>query len=576
MWWVFDTETDSSHFDDKGKPTETYIWAWAAVRANGNPHAKVYDGTDFLSMMRFMSQNIKPRDIVFFHNLKWDGYFILYALLEEYGYVNYEGRPKDQPKGSFSTLISGNGVWYKITIKTQRGVVINIQDSLKKLPFKAAKIAKDLKLPVQKGEIDYHKRRIPGDPLSPEDRVYVHNDVKIIAQALYNVFVVNGWDRMTIGSDCLADFKKNHFKNFDKVFPALTYEEESFVRQSYRGGITYVKGGQHEAYNGCVFDATSLYPSVMHSKSGNYYPCGEGVYFEGRPEPTRQYPLFIVEVELTAKVKEGYLPFVNLRNTMFGDKSYMEECDGQTLVFTSVDLELLYKHYDIKNIVFKHGYYYHANIGMFDHYIDYYFDLKYKADKEDNAVMRYISKLFLNNLYGKFATRIDKVNALPTGIANDKVTFSKYTDTADGVYSPVGVFVTAYGRANLLDNVQRNWDVFDYCDTDSIHLHCSPKEANLPHIGRELCEWKLESCWDKARFVRQKTYVESVIWDDKHGEHQPELEFKCAGATPEVKELFTWENFKLGLELEACKPTPKKCKGGVVLVKGPFHIREAL
>lgn len=573
MWWVFDTETDASHFDDKGKPTETYIWAWAAVRANGNTNARVYDGSDFLSMMRFMSKNIKPRDVVFFHNLKFDGYFILYALLEDYGYQNYQGSPKDQPNGTFSTLISGNGVWYKITIKTQKGAVINIQDSLKKLPFKAEKIAKDLKLPVEKGRIDYEKRRIAGAPLTPEDRKYVHDDVRIIAQALYNVFIVNGWDRMTIGSDCLADFKNNHFKNFDDTFPQLSYEEETFVRQSYRGGITYVKGGQHEAYNGCVFDATSLYPSVMHSKSGNYYPYGEGIPFEGIPQPTKEYPLYIVEAVVTATVKPNHLPFVNLRNTMFGDKAYMEKCEDQVLVLTSVDLELLHKHYDISAIKYTRGYYYRAKIGMFDHYINHYFEMKYKADKEGNAVLRLISKLFLNNLYGKFATRIDKVNAMPDGIVNDKVTFTKYNDTSDGIYSPVGVFVTAYGRADLLDIVHRNWKYFEYCDTDSGHFSCPPDMVDIPRKGRELCEWKLESCWDKARFVRQKTYVESIIWDDKHGAHAPELEFKCAGATPDVKKLFTWGNFKMGLKLENCKKMPRKCKGGIVLVNGPFQIR---
>ena len=571
-WWVMDTETDASHFHN-GKPTETYVWAWAATRADGNENSPVYDGSDFRSMMVFMSKHIKPRDTVFFHNLRWDGYFILFGLLADYGYVSYAGPPKGQPKGSVNVLISGNGVWYKMRIVTMKGAVINIQDSFKKLPFSAAKIAKDLKLPMMKGRIDYHKRRIPGDALSPEDRAYVHDDVRIIALALHQVFIKNGLTKMTIGSDCLNDFKENHFRNFDKVFPKLSYEEETFVRGAYRGGITWVKGGQHEAYNGCVFDATSLYPSVMHSKSGNIYPCGEGIPFEGTPSPTKDHPLFIVEVTITATVKPDHLPFVNLRNTLFGDKSYMEKFDAHTITLTSVDLELLFKQYDVTSIEYHSGYYYHANIGFFDHYIDHYFAMKDRASVEGNAVLRLIAKLFLNNLYGKFATRIDKINALPAGIVSDKVTFVKEEETSDGVYAPVGVFVTAYGRAALIELVQRNWKYFEYCDTDSIHLSCPAEMADVPRKGTGLCEWKLESRWRKARFVRQKTYVEQVIWDDKRGYHEPEFDYKCAGATPEVKALFTWENFRIGLRLEKCKPMPKKCKGGIVLVKGPFQIR---
>jgi hypothetical protein len=54
-----------------------------------------------------------------------------------------------------------------------------------------------------------------------------------------------------------------------------------------------------------------------------------------------------------------------------------------------------------------------ASVGMFDKYIDKWTANKIKAAKEGNKGLRYISKLFLNSLYGKFGTDIRLVNKVP-------------------------------------------------------------------------------------------------------------------------------------------------------------------
>lgn len=579
MYWVADFETDASHFDKNGKPILTYVWGWKLTRVNGNERSLMYTGSDIKSFLVTCSRLTRKNDIVYFHNLKFDGKFIIDYLIRVCRFVRSDEYPDKMPKGSFRTFISGLGVWYSITIKDLKGNVITINDSLKKLPFSEKKIAKDLKLPVQKGEIDYSKRRIPGAPLSAEDDSYLNDDVRIMAYAMWECFVSKGLNRMTIGSDCLHMYKTKYKKDFDFIFPKLDNETDNFIRGSYIGGITYVKGGEHECGYGCTFDATSLYPSVMHSKSKNYYPYGEPVYFDGGYEYDPEYPLYVLRFTLTAKVKKNCMPFVNMRNMMFGDKEYAEEFNETTLTMTSVDIELLFKYYNVDVFEPINGYKFMAKLGMFDSYINDFFKMKDEASKTKNPVLRTIAKLFINNLYGKFGTNPLKSEKIPIGVTDKGIEYDIVNSVSDPVYIPVGTFVTAYGRKNLLENVHNNWEYFEYCDTDSVHLSCKPDKAKITAIGTNLCEWKLESQWDKARFIRQKTYVEHIVWDDKAGfDIDPYYDWKCAGASPEVKALFTWDNFHSGLGPETdtrfskCKKRIVSCKGGVVITKGPFSI----
>ena len=102
------------------------------------------------------------------------------------------------------------GQWYMIDIclgyKGKRKIHTVIYDSLKKLPFPVKKIAKDFKLTVLKGDIDYHKERPVGYKITPEEYAYIKNDIQIIAEALLIQFK-QGLDRMTAGSDSLKRFQ---------------------------------------------------------------------------------------------------------------------------------------------------------------------------------------------------------------------------------------------------------------------------------------------------------------------------------------------------------------------------------
>lgn len=75
--------------------------------------------------------------------------------------------------------------------------------------------------------------------------------------------------------------------------------------------------------------------------------------------------------------------------------------------------------------------------------------------------------------------------------------------------------------------------------------------------------WKHESTFEKAKFIRAKTYAEQV--DGK-------LEVKCAGMPAYMHGQVTLDNFETGA-IYTGKLYQKRVPGGIVLVEGEMEIR---
>ena len=110
------------------------------------------------SISQFMNYflQVEQNDcILYFHNLKFDGSFIVDWLYHNSKYSEasqgdiekgtFSFLPKNQmPCHSFSYLISSMGQWYSITIKSKNHT-ITIKDSLKLMPFSLAEIGNAFK-----------------------------------------------------------------------------------------------------------------------------------------------------------------------------------------------------------------------------------------------------------------------------------------------------------------------------------------------------------------------------------------------------------------------------------------------
>ena len=67
----------------------------------------------------------------------------------------------------------------------------------------------------------------------------------------------------------------------------------------------------------------SLYPSMMHSDSGNYYPVGKPHYWCGnfihedalKKTPQGEPRYFFLRIRTRFHVKHGYLPFIQIKGS---------------------------------------------------------------------------------------------------------------------------------------------------------------------------------------------------------------------------------------------------------------------
>lgn len=506
----------------------------------------------------------KPKLTLYFHNLKFDGEFLIYWLYR-HGY-RYERDRRFLYRKSFTTLISDKGQFYSLEIyhDTPKKTITTIYDSLKIIPFSVAEVAKAFNLPDEKLELDYNAPREEGHVLTPHEIKYVRADVTIMAKAL-NVLFEQGLDKMTQGSNALSDFKKTiGSKNFTRWFPMPDYDAD--IRQSYKGGFTYLKAGYEskDISEGIVLDVNSLYPSVMYYEK---MPFGEGIFFTGKYEYDKIFDLYVQMFTCNFSIKPNHIPTIQLKNNLsFVPTEYITDSNGEdiTLCLTCVDLKLFFDHYDVYNITYHSGWKFMSATGMFKDYIDKWNRVKSESTLNGNKGMRTLAKLMLNSLYGKFALNPHVQSKLPV-YQDDTVSYVlDEPEERNPVYIPVGAFITAYARYKTISSAQMVYDRFIYADTDSLHLIGKELPKGLEIDSVKLGAWKHESTFTRARFLRAKSYIEEI--DGK-------LHITCAGLPDKCHRFVTWENFYSGTRYSG-KLAMKRVKGGIVLMNTDFTLKK--
>lgn len=550
------------------------VWAYS-ISEIGNTDNFLW-GNSIDSFMDICADK-KTNHVFYFHNLAFDGEFIFYWLGRN-GFELVKNK-KDFKDKTYTTLISDKGQFYSIEICFQRkGHKINkvkFMDSLKILNFSVSQIAKGFNLPIAKLKIDYEKTRPVNYILTQEEISYIRNDVEIVARALKILFDL-GMDKMTIGADALSEYKNVIGKEqFIKWFPIPALNVDNDVRGSYKGGFTYLADSYKgkTITGGIVLDVNSLYPSVMHDRP---LPYGEPVFFEGKYKEDKLYNLYVQKFSCQFELKENHIPTIQIKNTLsFLDTEYLKSSGDEEVVLTltSVDYELFLEHYNIYNVYYIRGYKFKSSTQMFKTYVDKWTEEKTKAKKEGNKAMYTLSKLMLNSLYGKFSVNPAIRSKYPEyNILEDKI---KYIDgdweERNPVYIPVGTFITSWARYKTITSAQKNYNVFAYADTDSLHLATTEVPKDLEINDYTLGAWKHEFTFSKAVFLRQKTYMEKGR--EPHETCEEYTKITCAGMPKTCYEHVSFDNFKLGSKYGG-KLQRTRVQGGIVLKSIDFTIKK--
>lgn len=628
--------------------TSTEVWASASVEFY-TENVNIFHSIDE-QFQYFKTLNC---DIVaYYHNLKFDGNFWVSYLLtklkyeQAIHYLNDEQTQaefiaiKDMKNKTFRYTISDMGQWYTLTIKVNNHI-IELRDSLKLLPFSVKQIGKSFKTKHQKLDMEYIGYRYAGCNITDEEKQYIANDVLVVKEALEQLFN-DGHDKLTIGSCCMEEYKKTTGAyDYKDLFPPLdevaldknifgSSNADEYIRHSYRGGWCYlVKGKENKVrHNGTTGDVNSLYPSMMHSQSGNYFPIGKPYFWSGNIIPNEaigENKYYFIRIKTRFYIKENKLPFIQIKgnhlykgteslttsdilnkdgtyNRYYKDKNSNIHDSAVIMTVTMTDYKLMLKHYELVDFEILDGCWFYSMKGIFDNYINHYAEIKMNS----KGAKRTEAKLFLNNLYGKLASSSN--SSFKVAYVKDDESIGFYIVPANNKkvgHIATGSAITSYARNFTITAAQKNYYGVDkagfiYADTDSIHCDLpADKIKGITVDPVKFCCWKLESSWDTAIFTRQKTYIEHITHNDLIPVDEPYNDIKCAGMPQKCKDLFNksmqgyevkesdnytqselkflatkrdYSDFKVGLCVPG-KLLPKRIKGGVLLVDTTYEMR---
>lgn len=639
----------------------TEVWASALVELFSDKVTILHSIAETFDYLVSLNCNV----VVYYHNLKFDGAFWLSYLLvdkkftqayDKIGDKETDVKWKQQFKmfnNTFKYSISDRGMWYSIIVKVKNHF-IEIRDSLKLLPFSVKRIGESFGTKHKKLDMEYTGFRYAGCEITKEEQEYIANDVLVVKEALEIMFK-QGHNKLTIGSCCLEEYKKicrssleiqlDYAEMFPNLYDFKIDKQEhkydnagDWLRKSYRGGWCYlVKGKENKIKtNGTTADVNSLYPSMMSSKSGNKYPIGLPKFWTGNFIPDqalKENMYYFVRIKTRFYIKDNYLPFIQVKGDLKykGTESletsdvynhenddyfpYYIDKDGNIqqakveLTLTMTDYQLIKEHYELVDFEILDGCYFYSMVGIFDEYINKYAKIK----KESKGALRELAKLFLNNLYGKMASSTDSSFKIAYVKDDKSIGFMQVVENEKKPgYIAIGSAITSYSRNFTIRAAQKNYygaekRGFIYADTDSIHCDLLPQEIKGIEVDdKEFCCWKLESCWDKAIFTRQKTYIEHVTHENliPLEESKQYNNIKCAGMPKKCKDLFEismqgtadvnenwsdeekeflfdknnkpivrdYSDFKVGLKVPD-KLRPIRIRGGVLLVNTTYEMR---
>jgi len=585
-----DKETTGETFYKKNGYTTMYIGYCCNVDLVGFYYLSV---EDLLLKFYDLSNSRTKYFKLYFHNLSFDGKFIMHALKE----LNFT--PCSDPKELDECRITKNCfsiLWtapfdkiYSLRI-AYKDITIEIECTWLLFMMSVASIGK--KLGFEKSSIEHDQSTLYTNinQLNKQVLEYVKRDVEIVAKwYIQYTSNISHKIKITSASNAMENFIQwynpnlfvKHFggKKFDfttrkyvtvNIIDNATFEE---LYAGYYGGYTYINpkyiGKQINCENGHYMDINSSYPASM-TKSLPY-----GYAMKNKPQKGSYCTIYKIKtINVTMKNKK-MMPF--LHNQM-KKEGYASESYGENIVCTDIWLDLLKKHYTMEeniNYVVLDKWYFFTK-PTFKEYVEENYKLK-EQNADDEVKKQYVKDL-LNFLYGKFGQyfKRDKYS-LKLNEHNTDSIYYPYERIKESVnseqiaYIPVAMYITDFSRIELINAIWNNIDNFVYCDTDSIMTLDKPNDLKSDKI--KLGYWKTEMVFNKLCVLKPKCYLINGAKIKKDGSlDEFKLYKKISGLNEEGKTKINWSNFKKDTKFELIKTRKSNVKGGIILVKSPFTL----
>lgn len=329
----------------------------------------------------------KKKKKIYFHNLSsFDGVFILNTI----------NTIPDIKTKNINPIIRGGKI-YQIIYNN-----LIFKDSLLLLSSGLKKLSIDFNC-KPKGDFDFKKLKIKKlNKLREEITIYILNDVQTLYEILtifwktiqvnFNIDFTNS---MTIASLAFNIYRKKYLKFNDKIYKS-TYNinHYNFLNESYRGGISelYIPQGNDLFY----YDINSSYPCSMTKDM----PCGSPSIEKNfnNNDISNFFGFLHVKINVPdydINNKNTWIPLIGIKKkgvTIYPSGTF-------TTVLFSEELKEALK-YGTKIIQIHHALKFQRNNMLFKEYVHDLFKLK--SSNTISKSEKYIYKLLLNSLYGRF------------------------------------------------------------------------------------------------------------------------------------------------------------------------------
>lgn len=337
---------------------------------------------------------------------------------------------------------------------------------------------------------------------------------------------------------------KRYFK--DKI----TLDIDKELREAYKGGLLYCKPGTYKNIH--KIDVNSMYPSILRDE---YLPVGSPIIktniYTLEQLKNIPYKCYIIKFRTEAKLKVGKFAVLSKRENMYDKRSILiDKCDKTTEFFmTNRTFNLFLENYDIKALEINRVYCFSDKKGVFKDIIDYFYNLKVNASKENNAGQRLIYKICLNSLTGRFG--LNRENTLQQPYLSDNtIKFNKVElDPIDGVYLPIAIFMNDIAKERLIRAAQSigiaNIIAMDTDCIQYINVRQLPEEIEIDDY--KLGAFKYEGIAEEGKYYNTRAYMQIVSG-------QPKVYY--TGLDKECKEFIkTFNDFDIGKQYTAKRLT---------------------
>lgn len=489
---AYDIET-SSFYQDSEKKAIMYCWA---LGLNG---AVILGRTweEFLKCLdrvaTLLSLGHSRRLIIYVHNLGFEFQFFRRWLEWDFVFASREREP-------IYAVTSGG---------------IEFRDSYILSGYKLETLGKMLhKYPVKKmvGDLDYNKIRHSYTPMTPKEKKYSGNDVRVVMSYIAeqieregNITKIpltnTGYVRRYCRNACLYERRSHKYVNKYQRYRALMDqliicpEEYKLLKEAFQGGFTHANA----FYTGRImqnitsYDIASSYPTVMIAER---FPMTRGEFVDIKTKSELLFNLqrYCLVFEVVFEGLESvilwehpisYSKCYDSANVVL-DNGRVVTADRVCMTITDIDFIIYDKFYTWRKmkigrcIRYGRGYLPTDFVKSIVYLYKRKTELKGIAGREEEYQN---IKGKINSCYGMTVTDIFK----PEIIYDDEWSI-KNIDLAEKIakenknrrrflFYPWGVFVTAYAREKLFDAIYNLGADYVYSDTDSVKLRHADKHT---------------------------------------------------------------------------------------------------